>query len=274
MWTRCFSTSLRSLSRLGLFEVDFNMAIDDPIDAVRQQLANEERASDPVLARLANLMSNLSASLPMEPVSQVVGGISTAFLSHLQADRLAKMDLLINTIIEEFRRLEKKVDEIAKESAVEMTAQFERWIPLVVDGLRRAERTRANDRIERMGVILSNSFLSAGVIDSDNVEEMMRIAMELSNRDIHFLQALVSVQGEQVEMRGRIERFQAWMGWPNGFWGDRIDPEIDSVFAKLESFGLVVRLAPPNNLNISADFQNRYALLRKGLEFVRFARQR
>jgi hypothetical protein len=28
------------------------------------------------------------------------------------------------------------------------------------------------------------------------------------------------------------------------------------------------RFSPPNNLNISADFQNRYALLKKGLQFT------
>ena len=53
-----------------------------------------------------------------------------------------------------------------------------------------------------------------------------------------------------------------------------MDPELDSTFSKLESFGLVVRLAPPNNLNIMADFQNRYALLRKGLDFAGFVRRK
>ena len=33
------------------------------------------------------------------------------------------------------------------------------------------------------------------------------------------------------------------------------------------------RLAPPNNLNILADFQNRYVLLKKGLRFVTLIRE-
>jgi hypothetical protein len=64
------------------------------------------------------------------------------------------------------------------------------------------------------------------------------------------------------------------MMWEQGPWGTRIDPEIDSVFSKLESYGLVSRIAPPNNLNISADFQNRYVLLAKGLRFVDLVQQR
>jgi hypothetical protein len=39
---------------------------------------------------------------------------------------------------------------------------------------------------------------------------------------------------------------------------------------QLEGFGLVTRLAPGNNYNLMADFQNRYALLLKGIEFIGF----
>ena len=53
-----------------------------------------------------------------------------------------------------------------------------------------------------------------------------------------------------------------------------MDPELDSVFSKLESYGLVTRLAPPNNQNIMADIQNRYALLPKGLRFVDLIKSR
>jgi len=51
-------------------------------------------------------------------------------------------------------------------------------------------------------------------------------------------------------------------------------PELDSVFSKLESYGLVTRIAPPNNQNILADYQNRYALLSKGGRFVALIRSR
>jgi hypothetical protein len=45
------------------------------------------------------------------------------------------------------------------------------------------------------------------------------------------------------------------------------------VFSKLESYGLVARIPPPNNLNISADFQNRYVLLKKGARFATLIRE-
>lgn len=68
----------------------------------------------------------------------------------------------------------------------------------------------------------------------DDIEEMMRIAVELSDREVQFLNELVGIQG---------------------------------------AFGLVSRVPPPSNLTIAADIQNRFALLRKGVDFVRFAKQ-
>ena len=70
-----------------------------------------------------------------------------------------------------------------------------------------------------------------------------------------------------LETRTHIDRYNAHMAWERGFWGTRSDSELDSVFSKLESYGLVARIAAPNNISISADYQNRYVLLKKGLRF-------
>ena len=77
------------------------------------------------------------------------------------------------------------------------------------------------------------------------------------------------IEGVIVRNQGRVERYSAYTTWEQGRWGTRVDPELDSVFSKLESYGLVARLAPPNNLNIMADVQNRYVLLPKGLSIRR-----
>jgi hypothetical protein len=119
--------------------------------------------------------------------------------------------------------------------------------------------------------IFANALIFVPIPVADNVEEMMRVAMELSDRDIVFLNELIRVQGTAVRQSGRISRYDAWSTWPNGTWGERLDGEIDSTFSKLEGLGLVSRLGPPNNLNITADVQNRFALLKKGLGFAKFA---
>jgi hypothetical protein len=110
--------------------------------------------------------------------------------------------------------------------------------------------------------------------DADEVEEMMRVAMEVSDRDMVFLRELVRIEGNQLAARDHIPRYDAHSAWISGFWGDRAVPEVDSVFQKLESYGLVTRIAPPNNHNIMADIQNRYVLLPKGLRFVNLIKSR
>ena len=82
------------------------------------------------------------------------------------------------------------------------------------------------------------------------------------------MQQLLRIEGPALQLQDHIARYDAHTRWEQGYWGTRIIPEIDSVFSKLESYGLVSRIPPPKNLNIMADFQNRYVLLKK---WVRFA---
>jgi hypothetical protein len=240
------------------------MAIDDPIDALQQQFQNEERSTDPVLRQVADLISQLP--LPW-PADKALGAI----LGHLQADRIAKLELLMTAIREELRRHENLLKELSNGSKPETEKRFHGWLILVLDGLKKAERTRAKERVERIGTILANSLVRVPAPGPDDVEEMMRIAMELSDSEIHSLSELVKLQGATVEGSGRISRYDAWNSFPRGPWGQRPDGEVDSIFSKLESFGLVTRVPPQNNVNITADIQNCFALLKKGLDFVNFA---
>ncbi len=97
---------------------------------------------------------------------------------------------------------------------------------------------------------------------------MMRVAMELSDHNIEFLRELVRVEGSRLLAQDHIPRFEAYTKWEEGRWGARFDPEIDSVFSKLESYGLVARIAPPNNLNIYGRFSEPLCSLKKRLRFA------
>jgi hypothetical protein len=127
--------------------------------------------------------------------------------------------------------------------------------------------------VKRIGLILANGTIQPDPTNSDEIEEMMRIAMELSDNDIRYLGELVRIEGKQVVSQGGISRYSAHQTWEQGFWGTRLDNEFDSVFSKLESYGLVARIPPSNTLNIMADIQNRYVLLKKGLRFVELIQQ-
>ena len=141
---------------------------------------------------------------------------------------------------------------------------------LVLDAATKSRRHRAKGRLrEAHWLHPANAVVEAKQTEADEVEEMMRVAMELSDHDIEFLREF----GENRRFhasKGKITS-RAYDAHANGSRadGDRIDlRDRHSVFSKLESYGLVARLAPPNNLNLMADFQNRYVLLKKGFRIL------
>lgn len=234
------------------------MAItDNPPDALHGQFENEERSSDPVFERLAQLASDIR--LPW------AGSIT----SWLTRNRISKIEQLIDTIRQELRRHSDQLEKLCNGTQ----GEAEEFLALVLDGINKAENTRAKERIERIGAILAHSAITSPRPRPDDIEEMMRIAVELSDREVQFLNELVGIQGAIVEAQGRISRFDAWQSWDSGPWGSNPNSDLDSAFSKLESFGLVSRVPPPSNFTITADIQNRFALLRKGVDFVRFAKQ-
>jgi hypothetical protein len=244
----------------------FPMPIDDAARALKQQFELEDLSRSPVSEKLASIASALPLPYPFDKLAERIKG-------KLASDALERIELMLEACIEETHRqaqqignLQSKLDE--QEARIRQDVLTE----LMVDAARKAENTRSRERVKRIGTILANAAFETKPTDADEIEEMMRVATELGDRDVELLRELVKVEGEAVLTKGRIERYDAYTRWENGTWGTRPDPELDSVFSKLESYGLVSRIAPPNNLNIMADVQNRYVLLWKGARFAQLIR--
>ncbi|MBZ5695007.1 MAG: hypothetical protein LAN36_06570 [Acidobacteriia bacterium] len=233
------------------------MAIDDPISAVETHLEIEALASDPVVARLAAFAEALGLPWPF-------GSAAEKIIGRVAADRLEKIELTLEVVKDEVRRHEKELQVIRKDPQ-----RLPEWLTLLQDGLKKAEQTRAKSRVTRIGRILAKSLTLVPKPEADDVEEMMRTATQLSDYEVQLLNELVRIHGDTVRVQGRISHYDAYQRWPQGFWADSHDPARESAFAKLESFGLVSRLQQPNNQNVFADPPSRYALLRKGLDFIR-----
>jgi hypothetical protein len=238
------------------------MPADDlPYDALRKQYELEDASVSPVHRILFKWLAKVPTPAPFDKLFR-------AIKEHHSEQSMERMMLLLETVMDELRRvtgMAEKMYAAMPPEEVETRAYAVR--ELLLDGARKAEETRSRDRIQRIAMILAGTVTAPGPIDADNAEEMMRVAMNLDDQDVRFLKELVRIMGG-VATRGRIERQNAHTKWESGFWGTRIDPDLDSAFSKLESYGLVSRIPPPNNLNITADFQNRYALLKKGLQFT------
>jgi hypothetical protein len=245
------------------------VAIDDnPIKAVKRQFEMEDLATSPVTEMVLQVISALPLVSPLDKAVEWLKG-------HLATDATERDRLMLETVAaevlkhaEELQRTQQVLTDQASRMSEEVLG------PLMVDAARKAENTRAKERVRRIGLILANAIIETKSTDADEIEEMMRVAMELSDHDIIYLKELLRIQGHLLEGRAYIPRYDAHNAWANGFWGNQVLPEIDSVFNKLESYGLVSRIAPPNNQNIMADIQNRYALLPKGARFVILTKSR
>jgi chemotaxis protein histidine kinase CheA len=238
------------------------MAIDDPLDALQKQLELEESSSSSISRKMIEI---LAAS----PKGWFLDAIIGALAEIGRADDRHKTKVLIDTLVSEVQRLNSKVEELQSNlTPMEFKVRTESASRLLLDAYRKAMMTRAMERVKRIATILANGIADPRPLDEDEIEEMMRVATELSDRDVNYLRELVLIEGNIVRLNGRIDRYQAHMQWERGPWGSKIESQIDSIFSKLESYGLVSRIPPPNNLNIGADFQNRYVLLSKGLRFT------
>jgi len=233
-------------------------ADDHPIDALKKQFQLEDSAVSPV----TKMFLAIASWIPLPPP---LNKFIESLREHLAADSLDRVRLLLETIVEEVKK---------HESAVQWLRDDEGIRGLALDAIRKAARTRAKERIQRIGLILAYAAIQTKPADDDETEEMMRVATDLSDSDVTYLRELVRIEGAMLEGRHHIPRYDAYAKWDQGNWGNSVEPAIDSAFSKLESYGLVTRLAPPNHLNALADFQNRYVLLPKGLHFVNLIRER
>ncbi|MGA8873816.1 MAG: hypothetical protein WB460_21930 [Candidatus Acidiferrales bacterium] len=237
------------------------MVIDDPVRAAKEQIELESLSEPPASRTLLSIASVLPLPRPFNKIPEIVK-------DKLKAEEIARIRVMLEACIDETNRQAKDIKGLQTSLTEQQAHAREEVIAeLVIDASRKAENTRSITRVKRIGRILANAAFETSGSDADQTEEMMRIAIDLTDRDVELLRELVRIEGDTVRMNGRIERYNAFTRWEQGKWGARIDPELDSVFSKLESYGLVFRLAPPNNLNILADYQNRYALLQKGLRF-------
>jgi hypothetical protein len=242
------------------------MAIDDhPFDALEKHIKLEQSSVSPITKLLLMLCSLVSWMWPFDK--------AFAFLKdRAGVDSAHKTGVMLEACMNGVRKHEAELQ--ALRAALSPSAEKEReetTAALVVDAAQKAILTRSIKRIQRIGVILAKGVTQKTLLP-DHIEEMMRVAMELGDTDVDYLGELVRIEGDMIASQGRIARYDAHTKWEHGRWGTNINPELDSVFSKLASYGLVSPIPPPNNLNIMADFQNRYALLPKGLHFFTLIR--
>lgn len=235
------------------------MAIDNPMSALNTQTKLEESSAVPFGGLLLALLSAVTG-----------GSLPVQLLETLRAkDEQHRVSVFIDTLGEEINRLDAKVAEILEKlSPVEQEQAALVIIGLITDATRKAAAIRSEERIKRIAAILAHGLAALEAEEVDQIDEMMRVAMDLTDYEVDCLSKLVGMEGSIVKVHGRISRYDAHQQWESSDFKSKNDPEVEGAFAKLESYGLVWRIPSQNNMNVMADIMNGYALLPKGLRFV------
>ena len=163
---------------------------------------------------------------------------------------------------------------------------------LVLDALDKVERTRARDRIARIGIILAHSIVDNPVEPTDTIEELTRIAMSLEDGDVAVLVELVRGQRPAFSATiGRVDDESANNYWASGDHAKNApsqyeldertvrskvgtvaqrlqitEGELQSRCAKLQSHGLIMQ-AERNKFKNPVGLVP-YTVLTRGIEFV------
>jgi hypothetical protein len=238
------------------------VAIDDPIEALEKQLELEENSR-------SIISQALLTKLQLLPLPWPLNAAISALDKQIDNDRYDRLKIYIQTVANTV----KGIQEIVEQNSIEATQRAESTCRLLIEGARRVASTRSIPRVVRIGVILARGVTEEKLPDEDEIEEMMRVARELIELDIDYLEELVRIYGEIVKKNSRVDRYTAFQLWSSGRWGESTNPEIDSVCSKLVSFGFVASIPGNNTLNVMADIQNRYVLLPKGLRFTELIRR-
>jgi hypothetical protein len=240
---------------------------DDPISQIQGLNESDERLRSPIHRFAKPFLEIIKLFSP--PGSEVTLGGIAAVLRWLDQRASDNLSTLVGVLVEELEYRGAQIQQLMEESEEHRKFVAEDLPGLALDALRRAEGVRAKRRIKRLARILIHAAEIGRQDLSDYAEEMLRIATELSERDVHVLNEIVRAQGQRIRQDlGRVTPLDAHDSMPTfaltskGF----LQGEIDSICAKLESFGLITKTE--RNVNLIADTPTPYALLQKGVDFL------
>jgi hypothetical protein len=256
------------------------MAIDDPIDQARALIASDEAQHSPVGSIGVKLLKLINSTPVLKDMLSGVTKPLEIIMETLQRWRTENVSYLLEVVTQEVQRLNREVSSL---SLAHQEFIGEEWLKLVVDGMAKAQQTRAKERVRRMGRVLAHAFEKGEKLSPDTTEEMLRVAMSLDENDVTVLEWLCERMKSGFNAKtGRVDHETV-----NDVWGlvdqGRTRPQdehetpaglstgdVTSACAKLQSFGLVVQVRQ-NSAKVSPATLP-FGPLNKGYEFLNYVR--
>lgn len=220
------------------------MAIDDPVSALQALNASDDRQR-PLVMGLASaflgvvkLLAPAGTEIPLTALESAVNWL----------DRQASENRSepLNVIAEELKCRGRQIDQILAQDEKQRRFVADELPALVLDGLRRVERSRARDRIARLGRVLLHAAEIGSNDGPDLVEDMLAIAASLSDLDVLVLQRVATEFRKEKNAHpteaARSVADSAWARVANSLPAGLTEDDLISIGSKLDGVGVAARV--------------------------------
>jgi hypothetical protein len=236
------------------------------------------------LSRAPALVTSLPAIAIKAITALLAGDLSQAsdlFTNYQDAIGSKRSRYLLQCVIDDLRWLRGETEKLTQKQEAYMSTD---WLELLFDADRKSRATRETERIGRIAKILCSSIRINPVPPADRTEEMMRIAMALTDDDVSVLRQIY--EGQRTNFNEHLGRTNPEHA--NDFWR-LLDPQhrsygepefpvlsnlsigaLQGICAKLQSFGLLAQVER-NNSKVSPGITP-YALLAGAVYFMGYFR--
>lgn len=258
------------------------MSIDKPLDQALSRVAADQRQQDPAATLLkggltfAGVIANAMIALQTGSAANSIAALSSGVraLSDVLGD--SNSEYLLSVVIPEVQRLCDRFDELEERHRRYLDTD---WLTLLADADHKARVTRGRDRVRRIAVILSGSARRADQ-SSDETEDLMRVAMSLSDLEVRVLGELVKQQKPSFNSdsgrAGYDDVSRYWAGADRqGYQEPNRMPAValgisegglQTACVKLQSFGLVVQIDRSSTFGVLG--LPPFSILSQGIKFV------
>jgi hypothetical protein len=240
------------------------MPIDDPTSALQSLNDSEDRQRSPISKYAKQFLRAVKLFCPGGELPLAAVEAASEWVGRREEENRKE---LVDVIAQELQYRGNQIDILLAESGEHRRFMEEEMPALLLDALRRAEQTRAKDRIRRLGHILVNAAEVGHENGADYVEDLMKVALELSHRDLLVLkEASAEFDRQQRDNHSEAPTMIAARIWLAIPWPKLGVPseQAPSIGARLQSFGLASRIE-----GISGD-RNSYIVLQRGKDLLQY----
>jgi len=251
--------------------------------AVDNQMRSAEKQNQSPVNRLLEGAASTAETISVATGSVTIGGIAKAFgiasrftLGLGVATLSENLDHLGNATEAAISRVEKNLEaQCVRIDEIERRLNSNDFLEGIKAATLQAQRTKDKKRLERMALILANG-VAENDLEPENLDDMMRAAVELTERDILELRVLISrqsvilAQAEKLPMQWYDNIRRHWQSWAiedgTEFRNGKLSYfELNSSRSKLAAFGFIIAIPPVGTTNSPDAFP--YALLPEGKRF-------